>query len=190
MITHISQAQLPTAYGDFVIHVFHDDAGSELVVLAKAPLGDQPFVRLHSECLTGDIFASKRCDCGAQLHAALKLINQQGGLLIYLPQEGRGIGLSEKIRAYGLQEQGYDTVEANLKLGHLADERYYHDAIEILHFFNIKKLCLLTNNPQKLKALVDAGFEVSRQGLIVPPSPENAKYLKIKQQKLGHFFND
>lgn len=190
MITHVSTANLPTLYGDFSIQVFRNNKEEDLIVLVKAPLGHEPLVRIHSSCMTGDVFASKRCDCGEQLHQALELINKAGGLLIYLPQEGRGIGLSEKIRAYDLQEQGYDTVEANIKLGYLMDERYYHDAIDILHFFDIEKLKLLTNNPQKLDALKGAGFEVNRQSLVIPSSPENKKYLKIKQQKLGHLFND
>jgi 3,4-dihydroxy 2-butanone 4-phosphate synthase / GTP cyclohydrolase II len=190
MVTKISQAHLPTVYGNFIIYIFHNEAQQEIIVLAKEPMGKEPWVRMHSSCVTGDIFGSKRCDCGEQLHRALQLIDHHRGLLIYLPQEGRGIGLSEKIRAYDLQEQGYDTVEANLKLGHLVDERYYNDAIEILHCFDVSKLVLLTNNPDKVAALTEAGFKVERQGLVIPPSPENAEYLRIKQQKLGHFFND
>lgn len=190
MIKKNSNAHLPSLYGNFIIHVFVNEHQQEIIVLAKEPFTHDPLVRMHSSCVTGDIFGSKRCDCGEQLHRALKLIDDTGGLLIYLPQEGRGIGLSEKIRAYDLQEQGYDTVEANLKLGHPVDERFYNDAIDILHYFNIKKLTLLTNNPKKITALTEAAFEVTRKGLVIPPSPENEKYLKIKQQKLGHFFND
>jgi GTP cyclohydrolase II len=190
MLKKISSANLPTHYGSFVIHVFHNDAGQEVVALLKEPLAQAPLVRIHSSCMTGDIFGSKRCDCGDQLHQALELIDQLGGILIYLSQEGRGIGLAEKIRAYDLQEQGYDTVEANVKLGYPVDERYYTDAIAVLEFFGIKCLKLLTNNPEKITALQGAGFSVERQSLIIAPIPENEKYLATKQQKLGHLLHD
>jgi 3,4-dihydroxy 2-butanone 4-phosphate synthase/GTP cyclohydrolase II len=190
MIKPISVAQLATIYGNFNIHVFKDDKQVEVVVLAKAPFSERPLVRVHSSCVTGDIFGSKRCDCGPQLHQALELINQSSGLLIYLSQEGRGMGLSEKIRAYALQEQGYDTVDANLKLGFEVDSREYHDAVDVLKFFKINKLILLSNNPLKIKALKEAGFDVERQALIIPPLPENERYIKSKQERLGHLFND
>ncbi len=190
MLKKMSRANLPTQYGNFIMQVFHNDAGQEVIALVKEPFLDRPLVRIHSSCMTGDIFGSKRCDCGDQLHQALQLIDQSGGVLIYLPQEGRGIGLAEKIRAYGLQEQGYDTVEANIQLGYPVDERYYTDAIAVLDFLGMKRLTLLTNNPQKIKALQDAGFDVVRAPLVIAPIPENEKYLATKQQKLGHLLHD
>lgn len=190
MLKKISSAQLPLLQGDFRIYVFQNKALEEVVVLVKAPLLDSPCVRIHSACMTGDIFGSKRCDCGPQLHESLNVLGRVGGLLIYLPQEGRGIGLAEKIRAYELQEQGYDTVEANLKLGHPADPRHYDDAIDVLHFFNIKRLKLLTNNPKKIKDLELAGFALERLPLLVSPSSENIDYLKTKQEKMGHLLDE
>ena len=187
MIKKMSTAKLPIAQGSFTIHIFHTNTAKEIAVLMHEPLIPSfPLVRIHSSCSTGDIFGSLRCDCGPQLQQTLNLLGQKGGLLIYLIQEGRGIGLTDKIQAYALQEQGYDTVDANLKLGHAVDARDYQDAVEILHFFNIKELRLLTNNPKKISALEQAGFIVKREPIVIQAGKENAAYLQTKQNKLGH----
>lgn len=149
-----------------------------------------PLVRIHCECITGDVFGSCRCDCGKQLEQSLDQITQEGGILIYLRQEGRGIGLANKLKAYALQEKGYDTVDANLELGLPADNRDYALAYQILKYFGIEVLRLLTNNPLKIQALEKYGLHVSeRLPLLVNPSNENRKYLQTKQKKLGHFLS-
>ena len=145
---------------------------------------------MHSECLTGDVFGSLRCDCGEQLDQAMKKIAEKGeGVLVYLKQEGRGIGLSEKLRAYELQEKGLDTVEANLELGHPIDGRNYDFAGKILEYFKIRDVELLTNNPEKISALEALGFNVLRSPLIIDPNKFNLRYQKTKQEKMGHFIN-
>ena len=147
-------------------------------------------MRLHSECFTGDAFGSLRCDCGDQLELSMKKISENGnGVLVYLKQEGRGIGLSEKLRAYALQEKGLDTVEANLELGHPADKRNYEFGGEILKYFGITDLELLTNNPAKLDALSELGFQVSRIPLMIEPNSFNIAYYNTKKEKMGHLFN-
>ena len=147
-----------------------------------------PLVRVHSECITGDVFGSSKCDCGAQLDQSIALIGEQGGVIIYLRQEGRGIGLSNKLKAYALQEQGFDTVEANVKLGLPVDSRDYDVAYQILNFLGIGVLRLLTNNPNKVSALEQSGIVVSeRIPLLVEPNPNNRDYLSVKQTKLGHY---
>ncbi|MDH5641248.1 MAG: GTP cyclohydrolase II, partial [Nitrospira sp.] len=145
-------------------------------------------VRVHSECLTGDVFGSRRCDCGGQLQAALKQIQQQPrGVLVYLRQEGRGIGLSEKIKAYGLQDQGYDTVEANEMLGHKPDSREYGTGAQILADLGIKKMRLLTNNPAKRTAVMAYGLEIAeRVPLEMDTNTDNKRYMRTKREKLGH----
>ena len=179
-----SVANLPTKYGNFKIQSFKEGEREHLVIF-KEPLGDTPLVRVHSECLTGDVFGSKKCDCGEQLDAALKLIAKEGGMVIYHRQEGRNIGLFNKVNAYALQDIGYDTIEANHQLGFKADERTYDIVREILKHFGIKKLRLLTNNPKKLDAL--EGFEiVERLPIIIEPNEENRDYLKVKKEKMGH----
>ncbi len=179
-----SVANLPTKYGNFKIQSFKDGEKEHLVIF-KEPLGDTPLVRVHSECLTGDVFGSKKCDCGEQLDAALKLIAKEGGMVIYHRQEGRNIGLFNKVNAYALQDIGYDTIEANHQLGFKADERTYDIVREILKHFGIKKLRLLTNNPKKLDAL--EGFEiVERLPIVIEPNEENRDYLKVKKEKMGH----
>lgn len=148
---------------------------------------EAPLVRIHSECLTGDALGSSKCDCGPQLQASLKQISAEGGVLVYLRQEGRGIGLANKLKAYVLQEQGYDTVEANLKLGFPADSRSYGIAYQILKHLGLKKVRLLTNNPEKVAALEHYGITVEKRiPLVVSPTHENRGYLKTKQAKLGH----
>ena len=153
---------------------------------------DEPLLlRLHSECLTGDIFGSYRCDCGEQLHAAMKKINEIGrGAILYLRQEGRGIGLKNKLKAYQLQEEGLDTYEANLELGFAPDERDYQIAADILSFLDIKQVKLLTNNPDKLEQLEMAGIEiVERLPLQMPAHQENKAYLQTKQEKFHHLLH-
>lgn len=147
-------------------------------------------LRIHSECMTGDVFGSARCDCGDQLSASLSYLEQNGGLLIYLRQEGRGIGLTNKIKAYTLQEQGYDTIDANLKLGFHQDLRNYTTAIQILNHYEIKRVAILTNNPEKINALTESGIEITeRVPIQIPSNPHNEAYLQTKQQKMQHLLD-
>lgn len=185
------RVQLPTVYGNFELIPFLEKAtGKEHIALLKGKPENQKnvLVRIHSACATGDLFGSMRCDCGEQLHQSLTRIEQAGcGLLIYLQQEGRGIGLMEKMKAYKLQENGMDTVDANLNLGHQADERDYHVGAEILHYFNIEQIKLLTNNPDKKQGLEDNGIIVeSCIPVLSEPNKYNAFYLKTKQERMGH----
>ena len=151
---------------------------------------EAPLVRLHSSCFTGDLLDSLRCDCGSQLQMALEMINQAGvGVLVYLPQEGRGIGLVEKIKAYELQEKGLDTVEANQALGYKADMRDYGVGIQILKDLGLRQVRLLTNNPKKIDAFIYDGFDlqvVDQVPIVAPTNPHNARYLSTKRDKLGH----
>ncbi len=185
-------ARLPTAFGEFTITVYHDREGKEHLAVRMGDLEGPPaLVRVHSECLTGDVFGSVRCDCGEQLHAALRYISQEGrGLLLYLRQEGRGIGLNNKIRAYALQDQGMDTVEANLHLGFPADGRSYAHAAAMLKDLGVHAVRLATNNPEKVKALESAGINVvERVPYQIPARPENYAYLRTKADKMGHLFD-
>jgi len=182
---------LPTMYGDFQLTPFRDLAtGLEHVALTKGTWEeDEPILcRVHSSCATGDIFASRKCECGEQLHRAMQMINEAGkGILIYMNQEGRGIGLMNKIRAYKLQEQGEDTVEANVHLGFKPDERDYGVGAEILRQMGAKKLCLLTNNPKKRVGLESYGIEIVRNIAIeVAPNPYNLRYMRTKKEKMNH----
>ncbi|KYJ86210.1 GTP cyclohydrolase II [Sulfurovum riftiae] len=182
----ISQiATLPTIYGTFKIQAFKDELGKEHLALFSDDLPDAPIVRVHSECLTGDALGSVKCDCGEQLHFALKLIAKEGGMLIYHRQEGRNIGLLNKVNAYALQDKGYNTVEANHQLGFSADERTYEIVEFILKHFNIKRLKLLTNNPKKIESLRDIDI-VERLPIQIAPNPYNEQYLKTKKDELGH----
>ncbi|MCD6051188.1 MAG: 3,4-dihydroxy-2-butanone 4-phosphate synthase, partial [Verrucomicrobia bacterium] len=164
--------------------------GQNHLALVKGDVSGKPgaLVRVHSECLTGDVFGSCRCDCGPQLHQAMKQISQEGrGVIVYMRQEGRGIGLGPKIKAYKLQEQGYDTVEANLKLGYGMDLREYGLGAQILTDLGLKKIRLLTNNPKKVVGLDGYGLEILEQVPIrVKANPHNQKYLQTKRLKLGH----
>jgi GTP cyclohydrolase II len=187
----VASSSLPTAWGEFVIHGFEDaDTGKEHVALTMGDVADgQPVLsRIHSECLTGDALHSLRCDCGAQLDAAMQTIAREGrGILLYLRQEGRGIGLVNKIRAYQLQDQGADTVEANEQLGFEADMRQYDMLKIMLDHLGVSRLRLMTNNPRKLQALEDLGIlVVDRISLQTAENPHNRQYLATKAGKLGH----
>ena len=181
----ISQiANLPTKYGNFKIQSFKEGDKEHLVIFTQN-LPEIPLVRIHSECLTGDALGSLKCDCGEQLEYALKQINEKGGMVIYLRQEGRGIGLFNKVNAYHLQDKGFDTVEANHQLGFEADMRDFSIVEEILKHFNIDKIKLLTNNPKKEFAFKNIKV-IERLPVKVKPNPYNENYLKTKKEKLGH----
>ena len=187
----VARAKLPTEYGEFDIHVYEGAIdGRTQVALVRGDISDGEGVlaRMHSACLTGDIFHSSRCDCGAQLHAAMSLISSEGrGVIVYLDQEGRGIGLANKIRAYALQEQGYDTVEANERLGFPADSRDYRIGVMILRDLGVRSVRLLSNNPRKLAGVTGGGLSVSERVPIEMPASEfSQRYLKTKKDKLGH----
>lgn len=193
-VTHIATSQLPTPYGTFAMHGFADsDTGKEHIALSMGELASESgvLIRLHSECLTGDALFSMRCDCGSQLNEALKRIAEQGqGVLLYLRQEGRGIGLLNKIKAYHLQDQGADTVEANEKLGFNADERSYEMAKTMLDHLGVDSVRLMTNNPRKIKALTDLGINVvEREAIQVGKNNHNDGYLATKASKLDHLLD-
>ena len=186
-------ANLPTKYGIFNVIVYEDNEGLHHIALVKGDIKNKKdvLVRVHSECLTGDVFRSLRCDCGEQLEKALEVIAKQGGILIYLRQEGRGIGLLNKIKAYTLQDKGMDTVEANEKLGFKADVRDYTIGVQILADLGIKSMKLMTNNPKKIEGLGNYGIKiVERVPLIIKPNTTNKKYLQAKKEKLGHYLED
>ena len=185
------EVDMPTAYGHFRLIPFRQKSnGLEHIALIKGDVsGDEPvLVRVHSSCATGDIFGSQRCDCGEQLHKAMELIDKEGrGVIVYLNQEGRGIGLMEKIKAYKLQEEGLDTVDANLHLGHKADERDYGVGASILRLLGISKMRLITNNPVKRIGLEGYGLEVTDNvGIEIAPNRYNLRYMLTKQQRMGH----
>ncbi len=181
----ISQiATLPTKYGTFKIQAFKE-GNKEHLALFTDDLTDEPIVRVHSECLTGDALGSVKCDCGEQLHFAQALIAKEGGMIIYHRQEGRNIGLLNKVNAYALQDEGLDTVAANHQLGFKADERTYEVVEFILKHFGIKKLKLLTNNPAKIDSLPEIEI-VERIPIQITPNPHNKNYLQVKKDQLGH----
>lgn len=194
LVHPVATSRIPLrTHGDFTMTVFHNDIDdAEHFVLTKPSTNQSkpPLVRIHSECITGDLFGSTKCDCGDQLEHSLALIAAEGGIFIYLRQEGRGIGLSNKIKAYALQEEGHDTVEANLQLGLPVDNREYAVAFQILKAMTISSVRLLTNNPMKVASLEAYGMHVAeRMGLEMIPTDENRAYLKTKQEKLGHFLS-
>jgi 3,4-dihydroxy 2-butanone 4-phosphate synthase / GTP cyclohydrolase II len=188
----VAQAGLPTRYGTFEMFVYGTSDHKEHVALTLGAIDDggPVLVRAHSECLPGDVFGSSRCDCGEQLDDSLRFLQEQGrGVLLYLRQEGRGIGLTKKISAYSLQEQGLDTVEANLALGLPEDMRDYRVAAEMLLDLGVRRARLLTNNPAKIEGLERYGVEVvERVPLGISPNPSNLGYLRTKWEKMGHLF--
>ncbi len=188
----VAQAGLPTRYGTFEMFVYNAPDHKEHVALTLGAIDDggPVLVRAHSECMTGDVFGSSRCDCGEQLDESLRFLQEQGrGVLLYLRQEGRGIGLTKKISAYALQEQGFDTVEANHALGVPEDMRDYRVAAEMLLDLGVRRARLLTNNPAKIEGLERHGVEVvERVPLGISPNPWNLGYLRTKREKMGHLF--
>jgi len=179
-----NSAKLPSKFGDFKIKSFKEGIKEHLVIY-KEPFGETPIVRVHSECLTGDALGSLKCDCGDQLQYALKMVNKNGGMVIYLRQEGRDIGLFNKVNAYNLQDKGLDTVEANHQLGFEADMRNFDIVSDILKHFGISKIRLLTNNPKKLNEIKDIKI-IERIPIKVGENPHNENYLKTKKEKMGH----
>ncbi|KRT36156.1 3,4-dihydroxy-2-butanone-4-phosphate synthase [Acetomicrobium hydrogeniformans ATCC BAA-1850] len=197
LVERVSTVDLPTEYGKFVAHAYRwildDDPDMLHIALVKGDIkeDDEVLVRVHSECLTGDVFGSLRCDCGPQLHRAMQMIEQEGkGIVLYMRQEGRGIGLYKKLKAYELQEKGLDTVEANIKLGVSPDLRDYGVGAQILFDLGVRKLRLMTNNPKKVIGLEGYGLEViDRVPIEVEANSYNLNYLKTKKEKLGHLFD-
>lgn len=192
MIIRQSEATIPTYWGNFNMIAYADNPNEWMPHIAMVHEnfnGAMPvYVRIHSECITGDLFGSKRCDCGEQLEKAMNLVAMHGGVLIYLRQEGRGIGLINKLKAYNLQDQGDDTIEANVHLGLEIDARQYDIAIAIMQDLQIRSIHLLTNNPDKVEAIEKSPIQIiSRVPLIIRPKKENYDYLKTKEQKMGHF---
>ncbi|WP_394210051.1 GTP cyclohydrolase II [Psychrobacter piscatorii] len=203
----ITSAKLPTRHGEFDIHIFENDEGQEHVMLTvglavvdqmTAPSSDDtlpqrpvPLVRIHSECLTGDAFSSLKCDCGPQLNTAMQAIQEAGcGAILYLRQEGRGIGLTNKIRAYALQDQGHDTLDANLMLGLPADARIYDMCGPMLAHIGVNAVRLITNNPNKVAYLTEHGIDVvERVPILVGVNDMNAEYLATKRDRMGHLFD-
>ena len=193
-VERVAEAKLPTEWGDFQIAGYRSLTSSEeFVVLFKGELRpDVPaLVRIHSQCLTGDVFGSTKCDCGEQLHRTMQMIEAEGrGAIVYQQQEGRGIGILNKIRAYALQDEGADTVEANERLGLAVDSREYRQCAEVLFHLGLCKVKVISNNPGKLRALEEAGLEITeRISIEVASSEPAAKYLKTKKEKMGHLLD-
>jgi len=195
LVWRAAEAELPTEFGDFRIIAYRNSVDNqEHLALVKGKIdGEEPvLVRVHSECMTGDVFASQRCDCGSQLANALKRLEEAGnGVLVYMRQEGRGIGLVNKIRAYALQDTGLDTVQANEKLGFEPDLRTYGLGAQILVDLGVRKIRLMTNNPRKISGLAGYGLTVvKREAIEIPPSKHNISYLHTKKEKLGHLISE
>jgi len=194
LIDRVAEARVPTEYGDFTAVSYSSVVDAqEHIAFVKGDVRqkDSVLVRVHSECLTGDVFGSKRCDCGYQVQLALEAIEKYGsGVLLYMRQEGRGIGIHNKLKAYALQDKGYDTVEANVMLGFAPDPRQYGIGAQILEDLGVKKMRLLTNNPTKRVGLEGFGLEVvERIPIIAPPTDENVKYMETKRKRMGHILN-
>ena len=195
LVHRAAETRLPTLYGgEFTAIVYTNDVDNfEHLALVKGEIDPEKetLVRVHSECLTGDVFGSMRCDCGGQLHAAMRMVDENGsGIILYMHQEGRGIGLVNKLKAYSLQDQGLDTVEANLKLGFKPDLRDYGIGAQILRDLGVRKMRLITNNPKKIVGLEGYGLKVTgRQAIEIDPVPENLAYLQCKKDKLGHMLD-
>jgi GTP cyclohydrolase II len=186
-----AEARIPTTSGDFTMIAYADDAGERMPHVAFVADGFDPSkpvaVRIHSECMTGDVFGSRRCDCGEQLTASLKIAHERSGVVIYLRQEGRGIGLINKLKAYNLQDLGLNTIDANTHLGFDADARQYDAAITILQDLGIREVLLITNNPDKVEALRRSPIRVlDRISIVIPAHADNRAYLKTKQELMGH----
>jgi GTP cyclohydrolase II len=191
-VPFVAKADVPSIFGKFTVYGFLERAtGKEHLAVVAGDIDSRKRinVRIHSECLTGEVLGSLKCDCRQQLESALRYIGVNGGMVLYLRQEGRGIGLLNKLKAYALQEQGHDTVEANHLLGFADDLRTYNSAIEMLRFFGIRKVRLLTNNPKKILALEDAGIEVMREVHQQASNPHNLRYLRTKAKKSGHLLS-
>jgi 3,4-dihydroxy 2-butanone 4-phosphate synthase/GTP cyclohydrolase II len=194
LVRCVATAKLPTEYGEFEIHVYENPLDGEThtaLVRGEMGNGEGVLARVHSACLTGDVFHSARCDCGAQLQTAMRRIGTEGrGVVLYMNQEGRGIGLANKIRAYALQDEGCDTVEANERLGFPADTRDYRMGVQILRDLGIRSIRLLSNNPKKFAGVTGDGLSVSeRLPIEIPPSESSRRYLKTKKDKLGHLLS-
>jgi GTP cyclohydrolase II len=190
-VTRMACARIPTEFGDFQLCYYNNSFDTKehlALVMGDVAKGGPVLARVHSECFTGDVLGSRRCDCGEQLKRSLELVAREGlGVVLYMRQEGRGIGLLEKLRAYNLQDQGYDTVDANLMLGHGADERDYTLAACMLEDLGVKSVRLMTNNPSKIAALKDGGIEIAeRVPLEIPPNTDNADYLLTKVKRMDH----
>jgi len=193
LVERVTETRLPTEFGEYKLILYRDLTNNKVhLALTIGSWKDEPvLVRVHSECLTGDVFGSLRCDCGRQLNKSIRIIGKEGrGVILYMNQEGRGIGLVDKIRAYNLQDKGMDTVEANAALGHKADLRDYGIGAQMLVDLGIKNIRLLTNNPRKIVGLEGYGLHVvERASLEIEPNPDNYRYLKTKKEKLGHNLN-
>ena len=193
LIRKTVESNLPTKYGSFTVIAYEDCNHGQHLALVKGEVSgkENVFVRVHSECLTGDALLSLRCDCGPQLKKALGMIAKKGGVLLYMAQEGRGIGLMNKIAAYHLQDHGMDTVEANLKLGFKADSRDYTIGAQILADLGLSTIKLLTNNPKKIEGLEKYGLKIAQRiPLLIKPNKNNKRYLKTKKEKLGHYIEE
>ena len=195
MITLQAESLVPTDFGNFRVMAFSDsekDWMPHIALVAENTDFSKPVnVRFHSECITGEVFHSKKCECGQQLDAAMNFIYKNGGIIVYLRQEGRNIGIINKLKAYALQEKGFDTVEANLELGLPADDRNFDVAIEILNILNVKEVNLLTNNPQKLKFVTDSNIRLNKRiPLQMDSTKESEAYLKTKKDYFGHLLED
>lgn len=195
MIKIQAEANVPTEYGVFRMIAFSEEESDwmpHMAIVAENTDFSKPInVRFHSECITGEVFHSKKCECGQQLDAAMKFMHENGGIIVYLRQEGRNIGIINKLKAYSLQEKGFDTVQANLELGLPADDRDFSPAIEILNLLEVKNVNLLTNNPDKIKIVAESNIHLNKRiPLQIDSTSESEGYLKVKREYFGHLFED